>query len=371
MAAPSRTQLESLLTRALGRPTRIGFVESLPPWAVARCHNEPAPGAPPTVIAKWLRDHPTGLRTDPRQIYTEQAAYAFLAEIGFPNACRMIAADHAAGVLILEDLAPRVPLADRLRSDGAFAVRPELIAFAQTLGELGAATAGRERAYDRLRRQAGPLGGPAGHLAELDSAWPAARRRLEGLGLTMGDAAERDHEAVVTALADPGPFRAFSNGDPHPNNFLVGEGGGRLIDFEAAGFVHAGASAVWIHAPDPAWVTASQVMASELESAFRAALAIGVPEAEDDRRFGFGLAACCLAWALTRLARFDTLDGREAGDRSRLQMVATLELAVAAAKRHRALPALAGWAERVAAWLRRRWPDADIDVAGFPAFTPR
>ena len=34
------------------------------------------------------------------------------------------------------------------------------------------------------------------------------------------------------------------------------------------------------------------------------ALARGLPAAQDDQRYGFGLAAACLSWALVRLHRF-------------------------------------------------------------------
>jgi hypothetical protein len=187
----------------------------------------------------------------------------------------------------------------------------------------------------------------------------------------MSADARREEANVAQALADPGPFRGFTNGDPHPNNYLLTGDSGRLIDFEAAGFEHALSGAVWMHAPDPAWITAGQSMTAQLETAYRAALSLGVPEAQDDGLFGHALASNCLAWALTRLVRFQLLDSRPVGERSRLQMVATLELAAHSARRHRALPALAGWCERAGAWLRARWPDADLELSGRLPFEPR
>jgi hypothetical protein len=367
-AAPTLDHLTSLLSAAFGRPVGLAALDRVGSWPVLRCRLEPGAGLPPSVIAKWLRDEPSS-RADPRQLATERAALEFLEEIGFRGAPRLIASDSR--VVILEDLARSVALADRLRAEGANSLEGELRAFARTLGELGAVTAGREAHYERIRRHAGHLGGPTGNLASLDPAWPTVRRRLADLGLEMSSAAEREQIAIAEAFATPGPFHVFTNGDPHPNNYLVGEGAGHLIDFELAGFVHALSLAVWIHVPDPAWISAGQSMSAGLELAFRAALSAGVPEAEDDHRFGYGLAACCIAWAQTRLVRFETLDGRPRGDRSRLQIVTTLELAAAAARRHRALPALAGWMERAGAWLRRRWPDAEADLATYPAFTPR
>jgi hypothetical protein len=54
--------------------------------------------------------------------------------------------------------------------------------------------------------------------------------------------------------------------------------------------------------------------------------------------------------------------------------VATLEAAAGTAEAPRALPRLAGWARRTASLLRRRWPDADLDLtdqARFPPYSPR
>jgi hypothetical protein len=109
----------------------------------------------------------------------------------------------------------------------------------------------------------------------------------------------------------------------------------------------------------------------DLGEVYRRALAAGVPEAEDDRRYGLGLAAACVAYALARLHRLPVLDSRPAGDDSRAQLVATLEAAASTAAAHRALPRLAGWCRHLADALRRRWPDADIDVAALAPYTPR
>ncbi|HEY1426549.1 MAG TPA: hypothetical protein VGF50_07750, partial [Caulobacteraceae bacterium] len=87
--------------------------------------------------------------------------------------------------------------------------------------------------------------------------------------------------------------------------------------------------------------------------------------------FGEGMAAACLAFALERLNRFSLLDSRPAGHESRVQMVSTLESAAIAARQHRAFPEATGWAERAGEWLRRRWPDADVDLESYAPYAPR
>lgn len=121
-------------------------------------------------------------------------------------------------------------------------------------------------------------------------------------------------------------------------------------------------------------MTVGDPIATGLADHYRHALADGVPEAEDDRRYGFGLAAACISWAIVRLQRFALLDTREPGDDSRPQLVETLEAAARTAMAHRAFPHLTSWVLRTADLLRRRWPDADLDftdAAALPPYTAR
>lgn len=174
-------------------------------------------------------------------------------------------------------------------------------------------------------------------------------------------------------MYDPGPFLALSNGDAEPNNILLhasGPADARLIDFEFGGYTHALTDAVCLYVPGPAWVTVGDPITTGLADQYRRALARGIPEAEDDRQYGYGLAAACMSWALIRLRRFAMLDARSPGDRSRLQLIATLEAVGRTAGTHKALPHLTAWIRRIAALLRRRWPDADQDFADPARFPP-
>ncbi|MEU4539592.1 hypothetical protein AB0G15_32530 [Streptosporangium sp. NPDC023825] len=387
---PDRSGLEALLAKAFGVPVVLDRVEHLAPWAVLRAHlagpeagppthpagpdHEPSarpagpnPGPPASVIVKWLRVHPSRSRTDARQVVTERAALRFLSEdLGLDLAPRVLADDMAASLLVLEDLAPRTPLDQVLRRDGAVPPPAGLAAFARALGELGAATAGHAELY-LARRPAVVVDLACPHT----DAWRRAVEHAAGFGVALPSRAETELARLLAELADPGPFLALTNGDAEANNFLTADGDGRLIDFEFAGYRHTLTSAVCLYVPGPAWLTVSDPIATGLEAGYRRALARGVPEADDDRLFGFGLAAACLTWAAGRLTRFPTLDARVPGENSRLQLIFTLDAAAWTAENHRALPHLAGWARRAAQALRRRWPDADVDRATYPAYTPR
>jgi hypothetical protein len=337
--------VQALLTDLWCAPVAVARWERLEPWAVARVLLGGA-GAGRTVIVKWVRTGPAEVRTGPWRLRTELAALQFLSDdLGLALAPRVIAADVADGFLVLEDLAPRVALDRLIRRDGAAAHLRLLADFARARGELSAATAGQARTY---RARCAALGFPApggdveGRLAGL---WDQGHEDAAALGAPIAGAAASELIAVLEELNAPGPFLALSHGDAESNNILVRESGpadARLIDFEAAGYGHALIDAVCLHVPGPGWISVGDPGAVGLADQYRRALARGVPEAQDDRRYGFALAAACMSWALLRLHRFAVLDTRAPGDHSRLQLVETLESAARTAEAHRAVPHLAG-----------------------------
>jgi aminoglycoside/choline kinase family phosphotransferase len=370
--------VRALLTDLYGVPVAIEGWERLEPWAVARVLLG-GPGAARAVIVKWVRAGPAQVRSEPWRLRAELAALQFLSQdLGLALAPRVIAADGPAGLLVMEDLAPRVALDRLIRRDGAAAHPGRLAAFARARGELSAATAGRAGTYHARCAAVGytaPVGGAReGRLAGL---WDQGHQDAAALGTPVAGPAASELIAVLEELNAPGPFLTLSHGDAECNNIMVHEHGpadARLIDFEAAGYAHALIDAVCLHVPGPGWICVGDPGAAGLADEYRRALARGVPEAQDDRRYGFALASACMHWALLRLHRFAVLDARAPGDHSRLQLVETLESAARTAAAHRALPHLAGWARRTAHALRRRWPDADLDLtdrARFPPYSPR
>jgi hypothetical protein len=357
--APTREALEILLGERVVEAVRLG------PWSVMRCQLADGPRS---VIVKWRR---TGsMRTDQGRIAVEHAALAFLTEVGFAKAPRLLASDLKAGLLVLEDLAPRRALDLQLREAGVDGAWEGLVAFVHTAGELAAHTAGRAPAFEALRVRDSVL--PSPQTPSAVHASLATLRRLGALGLTAGIKVEADLAAAFASMVEPGPFLAFSNGDCEANNVLTNGSDGWLIDFEDAQFRHALADAAAIHVPGPAWLTvAGAAERARLEAVYRRALATGVKAAEDDAAFGLGMAAACLTRACERLTRFERLETRPLDDASRVQMVSTLEAAAGVADSHRRLPHLAGWTRAAAAWLRRRWPDADVDLGALGAYAPR
>src|SRR5262249_47360218 len=147
---------------------------------------------------------------------------------------RLLASNLDANLLVLEDLAPRVPLAAVLQDGDPGTAKIGLSAFARALGELSAATVGHEETYYARRSALGPVDPQAERERFMGSGWTETRGYMEALGVAPSGQVETELAAVVAELADPGPFLAFSNGDAGSNNFLVENGDGRIIDFEFA-----------------------------------------------------------------------------------------------------------------------------------------
>ncbi len=324
------------------------------------------------MVVKWLRDHPAGLRTDAAQLLTEYAALQFLSDLGLHLAPRILAADLPASVLVLEDLAPRAPLAALLASHPhGPAAAAGLVEFAAATGCLHAATARQAERYYQRRLQHGPVD-PVVERRRFFTPWPDLSALADSLDVALTMGVEGDIAGAIRELTEPGPFLAFSNGDAGANNFLLADGAhGKLIDFEFARFRHALSDIACLYVPGPMWITVADPTADATEDTYRAAVSDAIPEVTDDRRYGMGVSSAALGYALFRLARLHLLDGRPSGDHSRLQMVATLEAAAATAARFGVHPHLTGWARHAADRLRHRWPDADIDLTTMPSYVPR
>jgi len=334
--------------------------------------------APPTAIVKWVRCHSAAGRTEPWRLRLECAALRYLSDdLRFAFTPRVLAMHPSAAFAVLEDLAPRVALDRLIGRDGADAHVERLRAFARALGELGAATSRRATANRPWPTQLTRLAAAADPLARLSLELDEAAEYATDLGVRVSAGVESELAAIADELRAPGPFFALSSGDAATNNVLVhesGPAGPRLIDFEASAFTHALLDAVCLHVPGPGWLTVGDPVALGVADSYRRALALGVPQAEDDRLYGFGLTAACAWWALQRLRRYPKVDMRPPGDQSRPQLVETLEAAARVACSYRVLPHTAGWIRGIAERLRRRWPDADLvftGPAGVAPYSPR
>ncbi|MFI7642255.1 hypothetical protein [Nonomuraea sp. NPDC049400] len=322
-----------------------------------------------------LRNDPKGFRIDPRQIATERAALEFLEESAFGSAPWLIASELDVNMLVMEELPSNQSLAELIGQVGAERSVAGRRAFARTIGELHAVSAGRaDMFYGRQARYC-TVAPEADRLPVLGHRWSETSHRLEELGMAPNGRTAAELAMLHEVLAGDDPehrkLLVLTNGDPEPNNFLVERGHGWLIDFEFAGYRHALTNLAWVNVPGPMWLTVADPHAETLETDYRKTAANVLPGLADDRVFGQGMAAAGFASAFRALNRFPVLDERPQGHRSRPQLVSILESAAATADRHRVFSHLAAWTRLLAEHLRRRWADADIDLAAIPSYTKR
>ena len=176
-------RIEGLLTQAFGTQVKIAKSERLAPWFVMRCAvASEVDDVPTSVIVKVRRDGTA--RSDPMQVCTERAALEFVDELGERLAPRLIASDLEVGILVLEDLAPRISLAEILKKGDAGLAREGLLAFARTLGTLHSVSSGRKTSYYARRRALGPVDPEADRIESIGWKWSEACAYMESLGVS-------------------------------------------------------------------------------------------------------------------------------------------------------------------------------------------
>lgn len=343
------------LERIVGGP--VTDITPIEPWAVLRCRLADST----TVMVKWQRSEADDWRTGVERLQTESIALEFLAKIDSSLGPRLITAEFEPqpAVVVLEDLAPREALREIIVREG---VRMDLLhSYVATLARLHAMTAHNASDWPLDLGAATKL---ALHL------WSDGALAISAWDAPLPPPAERELVGIIANL--PGTFLAFTNGDAQLNNYMVDRtGDGRLIDFEFAGFQSVFFDLANLYVPGPMWMKVNIPEEHGLENLYRTELATAIPEIADDEKFDNGVAGAAFIWAVRRLAGLDRFDARAPGDSSRAHRVATLEAAAGLAERKHCLPHLADWARAAAAVLRRRWPDADVDLAALPDYTSR
>ncbi|EME65932.1 MULTISPECIES: hypothetical protein [Rhodococcus] len=180
-----------------------------------------------------------GAATDDEVAFLREAvSYQFataLAKDDRPGA-ELLAYDFESRLLVLSDLGDATPIATLLRSDDTDTVTNTLMAFAQALGRMHAATVGREEDFAALLRRA-----EVAHFADavVEQATGALRGVPDRFAVEFGlevpqsviDRAERSAK-----LFTAGRFRAFSPSDLCPDNIVVGDEGVQFLDYEWGGF---------------------------------------------------------------------------------------------------------------------------------------
>jgi hypothetical protein len=329
-------------------------------------HGEPAG----SVILKQLKEG-----VEPPTFYAEWASLEFLSELSAAReiAPRFLAGDVESRVFVMEDWGDGGTLDDRLRARDGEAAQRALVTLARQTARLHTATWGREERFESLCG-ALPAAGRAGRAREAEQ-WLAARPRVQEWWEATGMALPADFAAscagIARVYAEPGPFLAFTHGDPAPTNNHVAGDRVRLLDFEYGGYRHAlyDLTAWNVLCPLPEPVVEAMI------DGYRSDLA-GVGEAAADAAlFRHDWACICGYRALAMLTWISTRTLVEnaswVGDWTRREAVlVALSRLQRAARGIEALEPVAEAAANLARALQSRWPELGEPVPDWPALQP-
>jgi hypothetical protein len=218
-----------------------------------------------------------------------------------PVAPRFYTADHAHGLVVLEDLDQGQGLGPPLLGSDASEAEAALVQIAELLGRMHSRTVGKRAEFDRLRDSLAPRQKDAAYETYewLSNGIREAARALE---VPLVPGTEADLSTVIATIRDPGPFLAYTHGDPCPDNFLKTHDQIKLIDYEFGDFRHALTDGVYgrIHFPT-CWCVnrIPPLIVERMEVAYRTALAEGCPAARNDMLFERAVVIGCAYWVCT------------------------------------------------------------------------
>ncbi|HEY3283156.1 MAG TPA: phosphotransferase [Armatimonadota bacterium] len=375
------------LAGAFGHAVRLAKMEPLGGSSrshVARCRILDAPeGVPASVVVKQAKgddDGPFNPDVAPPsspawRFYNDWVGAQLLTEV-CPRAQvgpRFLGGHRSLGFIILEDLGEGESLADVLLGDSSGRARDALMAFAAALGRMHSATVGREDDCRRLRdaltpplpKEAAPAPAP----------YSQFREACGSLGVALPSEAEKALEAVAASMSEPGPFLAYTHGDPCPDNTRLLDGGLRLIDFEFGAYRHALLDGVYGRLPFPTCWCANRLpseIPSRMEAAYRAELVKGCPEASADALFLRAVVEATAHWTCNTTGWH--LPGALEGDHEwgvstmRQRVLLRLDNLAVLTEESGHLEPLGAGARAMAQRLRAVWPADIVEMPLYPAF---
>jgi hypothetical protein len=291
-----------------------------------------------------------------------------------PLSPRCFGGDHAAGLVVFEDLGDSECLADLLQGNDPARAEACLLAYAVTLGRMHAATAGRAQEYQQLRVDLG-FGStqPDSNAADWLKSVEEFRNGCLTIGLALPAEFASAMQIVTTTLLSPGPFLAFTPQDSCPDNHRFIDGQVRLFDFEGSTFRHALLDATYCRVPFPScWCVnrLPEALVPRFEAAYREELVKGCPDAADDETFGHAMVVACVYWTIATISwNFERVleeDHRWGIATVRQRHLLRLETLAAATKQLGYLESLGAFAQQMQAKLATLWPVEAMPL--YPAF---
>jgi hypothetical protein len=342
---------EAVLGRSWGGRAEVRSAEKI--WDRENVVRLELAGGRSAVLKR--RKHPEGDARG-RSFERELAALGLLNGMPAPVAPRLLGADAAAGILLMEDLGPDVSLADSLLTGGRERAEADLIAYARALGSMHAWT------MQRAGESAGRAVEEPAWLTVIANGKEPFLAAAALMGLPIDGVAGEIDEITVT-LRGTGDL-GLVHGDPCPDNVLLAGGACRIADFEAAGWGAVVLDAGYLLAPFPScWCFAGLPgeVAAPAIGAYRETLgAAGIGLGTD---WDTCVAAALAGWIVARgraIAGLLDEDDEWGTTTMRPRLLAWLRSFLGRAGGEAALPRLRGLLSEMHDQLSSRWPEVRV-----------
>lgn len=338
--------------------------------AIVRCaleHDGEVTSGSVVVKEVTATEFTSGAGSEPSHRYlNEFAALEFLgagsAEGPWPT---LIAHSIEDGILVLEDIGSRQTVQEILLGDDAELAARALADMGTALGELHAAAFGRVGDFTRRRAELGVSPVLSDSTRDLREDIHLFEESLEHFGVKAQRAFYSELGGLESRLSDPGPLQTVIHADAGPQNFIHLGHGAVLVDFE---FMSPGNALLDLvsarlgfpHSEEGRRIPIEQV--EVVESNYRVAAGVSMPEMGDDQVFGSALVDACAHWALGRWARLwrrlfsDSSDNSPGMVQQRAQTLSVYEEFIVLADRRRQREALAGTLTSCVGAIRDRFP---------------
>jgi hypothetical protein len=308
-------------------------------------------------------------------IYAEWASLAFLsATSGTASvAPRFLGGDVDSGVLVMEDLGDGRSLHELLNGNDPVALRRVLRDWVACTARMQIATLDREEAF--LRHARGLPATAVHDRRQAAQAWLRGCERLDewlrATSLPTPAGFQACLARIAHRVAEPGPWLAFTHGDPAPTNNHVARSRLRLLDFEFGGFRHALYDVTGWYALCPLPVAAVREMSDQ----YRQILAHACAPARDDRLYRAAWSVLCsyrglamLTWIGPDVLAQDQPWADGHWTRRGAALCAASRLARAAAGVADLAP-VAEFGRLLEASLRSHWPESGDGACEWPVFS--
>ena len=232
------------------------------------------------------------------KLFNEWAALQFLGEINNDKMItpKFIAGDAIRGLVAFEYVSKARSFRDILRNSNSAERTHALLTHAQAMGRMHGSTHGMKNEWLSLRTSLS-----TNYQAETDSFDGILRtfRRFAALvGQPESIAIESELSELKEILLNVEPFSALRHVDIAPQNYLLVDDGVKLVDFEYSSYGCFLLDAPLGPFPFPVRWECDEVLAQEIESAYRMELSSGFREALDDAIYYRGLLIAWIYWLL-------------------------------------------------------------------------